>query len=250
MTTKQTSGARRAILPRAWRRHLLRGAACLGLGAAGFVAAPPTALAMTVLAASLQELVGTSAIVLHAKVRSVRVDDRRAAGRAVWTVYELDVIEVLKGDRKAIGPRFTFELLGGSTKDGMTLSVPGMPGFTTGEETVVLLERHSDGYTLTGAPQGKWTVYRDAKGVARVVRPLDGAHIVKRAQDGRLQAVEHNEGPLVLQPPQQDQTLAALRAEILDAVQKTAHAQARITPVPASIAPRVMARPPVGTRKP
>jgi len=213
---------------------------------------------MTVLAASLQELVGASAIVLHAKVRSVRVDDRRAAGRAVWTVYELDVLEVLKGDRKAIGARFTFELLGGSTKDGMTLSVPGMPGFLAGEETVILLERHAEGYTLTGAPQGKWTVYHDAKGVARVVRPLDGAHIVKRAADGRLRAVEHAEGPLVLQPPQQDQTLAALRAEILDAVQKTAQASARVAPAPAAAnapspasgAARVMPRPPIGSRKP
>jgi hypothetical protein len=234
----------------AWRRRVVRGAAALGFSVAAVLAAPPAAQAMTVLAASLQELVGTSAIVLHAKVRNVRVDDRRAAGRAVWTVYELDVVEVLKGDRKAIGPRFTFELLGGSTKDGMTLSVPGMPGFVVGEEAVVLLERHSDGYTLTGAPQGKWTVYRDAKGIARVIRPLEGAHMVRRTQDGRLAAVEHDEGPLVLQPPQQDQTLAALRAEILDAVQKTAHAQARVAPVPAHVAPRVMQRAPVGSRKP
>lgn len=234
----------------ALRYSTLRAAFALTAAATALTAAPPHVHAMTVLQAGLPELVATSAIVLHAKVRAVRVEDRRAIGRAVWTVYELDVVEVLKGDRKAIGPRFTFSLLGGATKDGMTLSVPGMPSFQAGEETVVLLERHAEGYTLTGAPQGKWTVYRDAKNIARVVRPLDGAHLVRRAADGRLASVEHDDQPVVLQPPQQDQTLAALRAEILAAVQKSAHDAARLAPVPAHVAPRLMPRPTVGRRQP
>ncbi len=210
------------------------------LASASLSLQPSTTTAMTVLKASLPDLVGTSELVLHARVHSVKVHDRRAIGRAVWTRYELDVIEVYKGDRKVVGPRFGFELLGGSTADGMTLSVPGMPGFTASEEVVVLLERHAEGFTLTGAPQGKWTIYRDAKKVARVVRDTDHAHIVERAKSGALVAAEHGKAPMVLQPPAADRTLASLRAEILSIVTASAKVSA----------PRRMVRPAAGTSRP
>ncbi len=209
---------------------------------------PARADAMTVLKAPLRDLVGTSALILHAKVRSVQVRDRRKEGRAVWTAYDFDVLEVLKGDRKAVGARFELLLLGGSTADGMTLSVPGMPGFVAGEEVVILLERHSEGYTLTGAPQGKWSVYRDAKGVARVVRDLDHAHLVERRADGRLAPVPHDDAPVVLQPPRADETLAAFRGRLLDLVRQTANDKARATPVAPTAAPRALPRAPIGKR--
>ncbi len=218
------------------------------------------AQAMTVLAASVEDLVQTSEIVLHGRARSVRVDDRRAQGRAVWTVYQFDVQDVWKGDRKSVGSTFTLELLGGRTADGMTLSVPGMPGFAVGEEVVMLLERHSDGYTLTGAPQGKWTVYRDSQSVARVVRPLADAHLVQRAADGRLVEAAHDERPLLLQPPTADSTLEQLRSQILGIVAAQAAAvaaraggltvKAPLIKAPLVKAPRAMARPAVGRRQP
>lgn len=236
--------AARALAP--MRRFVAGCAVAAATLLAGALPAP--AEAMTVLQASLPELVQTSGLVMHARTRAVRVEDRRAIGRAVWTVYEFDVIELYKGDRKAIGPRFRLELLGGATADGMTLSVPGMPGFAMGEEVVLLLERHSEGYTLTGAPQGKWTVYRDAQGVARVVRPLDQAHLVRRGQDGRLEHVEPAQAPLLLQPPRADQTLAELRAQLLKIVAD----QARMGAAPAApaAAPVALPRSPIGKRKP
>ncbi len=226
-------------------------AAALSVGAA----LPNDAQAMTVLAASVEDLVQTSEIVLHGKVRTVRVDDRRAKGRAVWTVYQFDVQDVWKGDRKGIGATFQLELLGGRTPDGMTLSVPGMPGFAAGEEAVLLLERHSEGHTLTGAPQGKWTVYRDSMNVARVVRPLADAHLVQRAPDGRLVEAAHDTRPLPLKPPAADTTLEQLRSQILGIVAAQAAAAPARAGVPGAKAPlqkapRAMARPTVGRRQP
>lgn len=233
-------------LPR--KRRLATLAFSLAAATAAPALAPTDASAMTVLKVGLKELVGTSALVLHAKVKTVQIRDRRAEGRAVWTAYTFDVIEVLKGDRKAVGPKFELQLLGGTTADGMTLSVPGMPGFAAGEEVVILLERHSEGYTLTGAPQGKFTVYRDAKGVARVVRDLDHAHLVERQADGRLAPAAHGHGPVLLSPPRADETLSAFRARVLDLVRQTAHEKARVTPAAPTVAPRALPRQPVGKR--
>lgn len=245
----QVDGFAPVSLSRRFGRRIARGlvAAALALPIAAPML-PSTADAMTVLKVPLRDLVGTSALILHAKVRSVQVRDRRKEGRAVWTAYDFDVLEVLKGDRKAVGARFELLLLGGSTADGMTLSVPGMPGFVAGEEVVILLERHSEGYTLTGAPQGKWTVYRDAKGVARVVRDLDHAHLVERRADGRLAPVPHGDAPVVLQPPRADETLAAFRARVLDLVRQTATDKAGASPAAPTTAPRALPRAPIGKR--
>ena len=170
-----------------------------------------SASAMTVLKAPLSDLVKTSELVLHGTISKVEVLDLRRQNKGVWTEYTLDVAEAWKGDKRKLGKQFRWRLLGGTTKDGMTLDVPGMPTFARGEETVVLLERHSTGHTLTGAPQGKFHVFRGKKGQKQVRRDLSIANVVhKDARTGKLVS-EHLHG---LKHHQPSQSLAALRAEI------------------------------------
>ena len=173
-----------------------------------------SASAMTVLKVPLRDLVKTSELVLHAKVKKTQVLDKRAQGFAVFTKVTLDIIEIYKGDRNKVGATFSWEMVGGTASDGMTWSVPGMPSFQAGEEVVVLLEKHARGYTLTGAPQGKYVVFRDAKGVARVHRTLGDVHMFARDAAGRMVEVKDNHKALPLLPPRLDPTLNLLRAEV------------------------------------
>lgn len=188
--------------------------------------------AMTILKAPLRDLVNTSELVIHAKVKRTQVLDKRAKGLAVFTKITLDVIELYKGDRNKVGATFSWEMVGGTAADGMTWSVPGMPSFTKGEEVVVLLEKHARGYTLTGAPQGKYVVFRDAKNIARVHRSLGDVHMFARDSRGRLTEVKHTKA-LPLLPPRLDPTLNALRAEIRTYVRmasKTPALRGRVAP--------------------
>jgi len=184
------------------------------------VSSPQDASAMTVMYAELPELVNASELVLYGKVIDVKVIDRRKAGRAVWTEFTLSVLDVWKGDRKTVGKVFRWRHLGGSTADGMTLHVPGMPTFSAGEETVVLLERHSEGHVLTGAAQGKFTVSTNAKGQKFATRHLGGVNLVRRAANGRLVGIHgkhRGHGPQQLMPPPEaTQPIATLRKAIME----------------------------------
>ncbi len=192
-----------------------------GVAAVAILASVPTdASAMTVMYAELPDLVRTSELVLHGKIIDAKVIDRRKAGRAVWTEYTLSVHDVWKGDRKAVGKIFRWRHLGGNTTDGMTLHVPGMPRFIVGEETVVLLEKHSEGHVLTGASQGKFTVATNKKGQKFATRHLGGVNLVRRAANGRLVGVhEHNHRggrAHLLPPPEAPQPIQVLRKAILE----------------------------------
>lgn len=233
------------LLRRRWTAALL----CTAMVVPASLALSPTAAdAMTVLRVGLPDLVKTSELVLHAKVVSTRVHDRRAQGLAVFTENTLQIIEVYKGDPKRLGKTFAWEMLGG-TAGGLTWSMPGMPTFTAGEEVVVLLEKHAKGYTLTGAPQGKFSVTRDAKGIARVQRRFGDVHFVQRdAKTGRISHTPHAVKPVLLQRPKSARTLMSLRAEIKALVVK----QAARKPAVRQVLPRARALPrkTVGKRKP
>ncbi len=75
--------------------------------------------------------------------------------RNVYTVAELEVLEVLKGNiSKSSLP---VRKLGG-TKDGITLHIPGSPEFQDGEESVFFLgpENEDHSYEVTGLELGKF----------------------------------------------------------------------------------------------
>ncbi len=212
-----------------------------GLAALAMVVVMPNdASTMTVMYAELPELVRTSELVLYGKITDAKVIDRRKQGRAVWTEYTLSVIGVWKGDRKTVGKVFRWRHLGGNTADGMTLHVPGMPKFSAGEETVVLLERHSEGHVLTGASQGKFTVSTNAKGKKFATRHLGGVNLVRRAANGRLVGLhgKHQGGGRhhLLPPPEASQPIEVLRKAIMGWV--AADAAKRKVSKPAALSAR------------
>lgn len=182
------------VTPNAPRRGraLLTGA--LVIAALLASVAPRDAAAMTVLYADLPELVRASSLVLHGKVVDTQVVDRRKEGRGVWTEFTLSVIDVWKGDRKQVGPLFKWRHIGGTTPDGLTLHVPGMPTFRPGEETVVLLESHSQGHVVAGATQGKFLVHKDKQGKKVAVRDLGGVNLVRRGANGQLESFHDHGG--------------------------------------------------------
>jgi hypothetical protein len=155
---------------------------------------------MTILQVDLATLVKTSELVLEGQIGGARVVDRRKEGRSVWTEYTLEVAEVWKGDAKLAGRKFSWRQLGGSTTDGMTVAVPGMPRFAVGEEVVLLLERTREGHTLAGGPQGRWLVRKGPDGRKMATRELGEAHVVRPDAQGKL-ADGHAEAPLVRHLP-------------------------------------------------
>lgn len=152
--------------------------------APAWLAAP--AEAMTVLAVDLKALVTTADQVLYGRIAAVRTVDLRKQGRGVWTEFELEVREVWKGDARLSGKRFSWRHVGGTTADGLTVAVPGMPGFAVGEETIVVLERHSDGHVVSGGPQGKFSVRISPQGQRTVVREMPDVHMLSRDAQGQL----------------------------------------------------------------
>lgn len=183
-------------------------------------ALPAPAAAMTVLAVDLKALVTTADQVLYGQVAAVRTLDLRKQGRGVWTEFDLQVREVWKGDARLAGKRFAWRHVGGTTADGVTVAVPGMPTFAVGEETVVVLERHKEGHVVSGGPQGKFSVQLGPQGQRTVVRDMPDVHMLARdAATGQLRPAP-KQVSLV-------RSLGEFRSEVLSYV----------TPAPASRGP-------------
>ena len=199
---------------RRWIAHLA--ATSLAVTAAVAIA-PAPAHAMTVLQVDLKALVTTADAVLLGKIASTKVLDRRKQGHGVWTEIALDVSEVWKGDARLAGKRFAWLHIGGTTADGMTVHVPGMPGFVVGEETVVVLEKTTDSYVVSGGPQGKFNVTLHPNGQKLVKRELPDVNFIRRdPQTGAMQ-----------QAPKQVtilRTLNEFRAEVAGYVAEAAKA--------------------------
>lgn len=175
--------------------------------AAGVASVPCAAHAMTVLQVDLKAMVNVADLVLQGTVTQTRVLDRRPEGRGVWTEFTLQVADVWKGDAKLAGQAFQWRHVGGTTPDGMTVAVPGMPTFRPGEEVVVILEKTSQGHVVSGGPQGKFVVQLDPAGRKIVTRNLNDAHLVRRdPQTGRVTDAD--------KPTPITRTLAEMRAEV------------------------------------
>lgn len=171
-----------------WRRATAHMAALLALALSGVAAISTPAHAMTVLQVDLKALVATANVVLYGPIAKTRVLDERKAGRGVWTEFTLDVREVWKGDAKLAGKPFAWRHIGGTTADGMTVAVPGMPTFAAGEEVIVVLEKTNDSYVVSGGPQGKFSVQVRPNGTRIVKRDLPDVNFVQRDASGRLES--------------------------------------------------------------
>lgn len=161
--------------------QILQTGALAAFAVAGVASLQPRAAhAMTVLQVDLKQLVTTADLVLHGTISRVQVLDRRKEGRGVWTEFTLNVADVWKGDAKKVGATFSWRHVGGTTADGMTVAVPGMPAFAVGEETVVILEKTSDNWVVSGGPQGKYTVNRDKAGRKTVLRDVQEVYYLRK----------------------------------------------------------------------
>jgi hypothetical protein len=85
-------------------------------------------------------------------------------GRGIFTFYQLQPTEVMKG-QIAAGATILFREIGGE-KDGMGEEIPGSAQFTRGEDVVVMLgPQNSDGsYDLRGLSAGKFNITREEDG--------------------------------------------------------------------------------------
>jgi hypothetical protein len=112
---------------------------------------------------SLPELVvGSEAIVQGSVTRSWTSWDGKHL--YLWTHYEVQVAEVLKGSRAQI---VTVSEPGG-TLDGVTQLFSGQVPYSTGEQVMLFLYRTPLGFLRTrGGPQGKFSIAGDA-GSARL----------------------------------------------------------------------------------
>ncbi len=174
---------------RGWRRLAMGAVLALAAAAGTLVAQAQPAQAMTVLQVDLKALVATADLVLYGPIAKTRVLDQRKTGHGVWTEFTLDVREVWKGDAKLAGKPFAWRHVGGTTADGITVAVPGMPTFTAGEEVIVVLEKTSESYVISGGPQGKFTVQARGNGTRIVRRDLPDVNFVRQdPATGRMES--------------------------------------------------------------
>ncbi|MBT9557282.1 MAG: hypothetical protein IV100_14680 [Myxococcales bacterium] len=179
----------------------------------------PAALATTVIEIDLDQMTSSSDLVLHGRVRDSRVESVAGNERHLRTVVEIDVIEMLKGERTRKSVRL--ELPGGRLGKWAML-IPGMPTFTTGEELVLFLESlpktqtRPEGFAITGLSQGKFAVTVGEGGVQQVRRNLDGLNFYRKPgadplveKNGPVRAHAHP-APMAAMP----QTLLGLLGEV------------------------------------
>lgn len=156
----------------------------------------PSASATTVLQVSIPEMTQTSQWVVQAHVLDVTSKDLRDQGQGLFTDVELLITEVYVG--VAVPQTYTLRLIGGRGRDGMTLKIPGMPGFIVGEDVVVFLEATSMGHIPCGLGQGVWRMLETPSGTW-VRQSMVGAHLMRRAARGGLVAADdvvHDVRPL------------------------------------------------------
>ncbi len=166
------------------RRHLIRGAASVGLMCA---LQPEMASASLVLAMELPEITATADAIVVAKV--VAMHSRlEAGGKAILTETQLQVQEAWKG--KLAGDARTITVLqpGGVVGD-IEMRVHGLPVFRQGEEAVLFLNERIEkqpalGFVLTGLGQGKRRLFREASGRI-MAAPSDRSAAVLKSQTGQ-----------------------------------------------------------------
>jgi len=102
---------------------------------------------------SLDRLIGEADLIVRGRVDEIK--SRRASDRRIMTTVVTITIE-----RHFKGPKVssvTIEQPGGSLGD-VTLGVPGLPEFTTGEDVILFLKRQRGGaFNIVGGNQGKFT---------------------------------------------------------------------------------------------
>lgn len=173
----------------------------MGLGG-GLLA--PSAHATTVLKVDVPEMTRTSEWVVRAHVVSSESVDLRAQGDGLYTDVALTIDEVYRGT--GVPATYVLRMMGGVGKDGMAITIPGMPRFAAGEEVVLFLEKTAVGHVPCGLGQGVWRILRPPVGPVLVRQSTAGLNVMARDGRGVLTSVEPT-GPVA-------RTLTDLAAEI------------------------------------
>jgi hypothetical protein len=134
---------------------------------------------------SLEEVVDASESIVHGTVTRTWTDWDEAH-KYIWTHYEIQVMDKLKGD--APGTLVVSEP--GGTVGETELQIVGTPHYEKGEEVVLFAERTPLGYLRTcGWGQGKFNVERSgASGRTTVRTAAKGIELIERPAAARLQA--------------------------------------------------------------
>lgn len=163
-----------------------------GATAAPLVLTASPARATTVLKVDVATMVRLSDWVVRARVLAVSpVDLRDAKQRGadrLFTDVQLEVLEAYHGEE--VPTRYTMRLMGGVGKDGLAMTIPGMPTFAPGEEVVLFLEPSRDGHLPAGLMQGVWRVIRSPIGPPVVQQFTGGMLMMQPGPSGGLVADE------------------------------------------------------------
>ena len=128
------------------------------LGVLILIVAVPAARATVLQRLFLDDMVGKSAVVVHATVISSRAD-WNASHSSIWTVYTVRAHQYLKG---FLGETFEFREPGG-TVSNVRMYVAGAPKFLAAEEVVLFLwtDGRSGRYQCIGFEQGALRVRQE-----------------------------------------------------------------------------------------
>src|SRR5262249_1585929 len=109
--------------------------------------------ATTVERLTLDDMVGKASTIIHGRVLSARTQ-WSSDHRIILTTTTIEIEETIKGQ-----PAKTIELttIGGKIGD-VTLVVPGMPAFESGEDAFLFVENVGPFRTILGLNQGKFSV--------------------------------------------------------------------------------------------
>jgi hypothetical protein len=112
-----------------------------------------SSFATTVVRLTLDDMVKKAHEIVQGSVRSSQTR-WSPDHRIILTITTIDIQETIKGQ-----PSKTIELttIGGTIGD-LTLVVPGMPSFETGEDAVIFIENVGAVKTVVGLNQGKFSV--------------------------------------------------------------------------------------------
>ena len=116
--------------------------------------------------------------------KDVRTVQMRDGADRVFTYFQLNISEVLKG--KVTRNPILIRSLGGE-KDGVGLSIAGAVDFNPGEDVVVMLmEENSDSsFDVRSLMMGKMTLRKDMDGNEYLVGPVLDGHNEHRVQGGQ-----------------------------------------------------------------
>lgn len=113
------------------------------------------------------QTVQDSPVIVHGRVGPTYTDwgHESDGGKRIYTYWELEIVEVLKGSVDGAQGVLRMREMGGE-KDGMGMQVPGSAQFNTGEDVVVFLsDKNSEGsYDVWGLMMGKLNVQKNGDG--------------------------------------------------------------------------------------